>query len=81
MSEQNLISSVEGLGAATIAAIEEVKAAAVQAITNVQREKQLVERQRDELLALIKNDAFAMSFQSMGQCRTALIASVKGGAA
>lgn len=39
-----------------------------------------LEKQRDELLALIKNDAFAMSFQSLGQYRTALIASVKGGA-
>lgn len=37
-------------------------------------------KQRDELLALIKNDAFAISFQSMGKYRTALIASVKGGA-
>ena len=36
-----------------------------------------VEKQRDDLLALIKNDAYTISFQSMAQYRNALIASVK----
>jgi len=40
-----------------------------------------LEAHRDELLALLRNDAYAISFQTLGQYRSAIIASAKGGAA
>ena len=37
-------------------------------------------KQLDELLSLINDDSYAISFQSMAQYRNALIASVRGAA-
>lgn len=51
------------------------------AFVKIFNERNALKKQRDALLALLQNDAYAISFQTLGQYRSAIIAAVKGGAA
>jgi hypothetical protein len=57
----------------TVAAARAIEAAAT---TELRERLAKVQAERDELRALIANDAHACTFQSLGQYRTALLAAI-----
>ena len=49
-------------------------------LSRLRDEVKALRAERDALLSLIADDAFASSFQTMGQYRSALLKATKGGA-